>query len=97
MSEKPKKIDAFIVAKAGSKIVFVTPEEIKKLVRRGLITGDDLVYRKNLKVWTPARDVKGLRSLIKRIETGELPLSKSAIQPALVDSGRLATPKVLEP
>ena len=97
MSDKPKKIDAFIVAKAGSKVVFVNPDEIKKLVRRGLITGDDLVYRKNLKVWTPARDVKGLRSLIKRIESGELPLSKSAIQPALADSGKHATPQVREP
>ena len=57
-----------IVAKEGSKPLILSPENLKEMILRGEIKGDDLIYRDNLKVWTKARDVKGLRSLIARLE-----------------------------
>ena len=63
-----KRLD-FIVAKEGNKPLILSPEKLKELVSRGEIKGDDLIFRENLKVWTKARYVKGLRSLIARLET----------------------------
>ena len=63
-----KRLD-FIVAKEGSKPLILSAEKLKELVSRGEIKGDDLIFRENLKVWTKARYVQGLRSLIARLET----------------------------
>ena len=67
-NKEEKRLD-FIVAKEGNKPLILSPEKLKELVSKGEIKGDDLIFRENLKVWTKARYVKGLRSLIAKLES----------------------------
>lgn len=70
-NKEEKRLD-FIVAKEGNKPLILSPEKLKELVSKGEIKGDDLIFRENLKVWTKARYVKGLRSLIAKLESSSL-------------------------
>jgi hypothetical protein len=48
----------------------VSREKLVLLVKELEIKGEDLIYCDKQKVWKKARNVKGLRSLIARLETG---------------------------
>lgn len=69
MSENKEKKD-FIVARENQQPLIVSHEKIKLLVKQFEIKGDDLIYVDKQKVWKKARNVKGLRSLIARLEAG---------------------------
>jgi hypothetical protein len=58
----------FIVAKEGYKPMMLLPEKLKEMVSNAEIKGDDLIFHESIKVWTRARFVKGLRSLIAKLE-----------------------------
>jgi len=69
MSDNKEKKD-FIVARENQQPLIVSHEKIKLLVKEFEIKGDDLIYVDKQKVWKKARNVKGLRSLFTRLETG---------------------------
>ena len=66
--EKPKKKLDFVIAREGSKPLLVSSEKLTSAVLKGEIIGEDLIFHESLKVWTKARYVKGVRSLIARLE-----------------------------
>lgn len=69
MSDKKEDIKDFIVARENQRPLIVSRDKLVVLVKALEIKGDDLIYCDNQKVWKKARNVKGLRSLISRLET----------------------------
>lgn len=58
----------FYVAREGLDLTPVSPVKLRQLIQDGMVTGDDLVFAKHLKVWTKAREVKGFRTQISKLE-----------------------------
>lgn len=69
MSDKKEDIKDFIVARENQRPLIVSRDKLVVLVKALEIKGDDLIYCDKQKVWKKARNVKGLRSLISRLET----------------------------
>ena len=70
MSDNKEKLKDFIVARENQRPLVVSREKLVLLVKEFEIKGEDLIYCDKQKVWKKARNVKGLRSLIARLETG---------------------------
>jgi len=70
MSDNKEERKDFIVARENQKPLVVSREKLVLLVKELEINGEDLIYCDKQKVWKKARNVKGLRSLIARLETG---------------------------
>ena len=70
MSDNKEERKDFIVARENQRPLVVSREKLVLLVKELEIKGDDLIYCDKQKVWKKARNVKGLRSLIARLETG---------------------------
>jgi hypothetical protein len=70
MSDNKEERKDFIVARENQRPLVVSREKLVLLVKELEIKGEDLIYCDKQKVWKKARNVKGLRSLIARLETG---------------------------
>jgi len=70
MSDNNEELKDFIVARENQRPLVVSREKLVLLVKELEIKGEDLIYCDKQKVWKKARNVKGLRSLIARLETG---------------------------
>ena len=70
MSDNKEELKDFIVARENQRPLVVSREKLVLLVKELEIKGEDLIYCDKQKVWKKARNVKGLRSLIARLETG---------------------------
>ena len=70
MSDNKEELKDFIVARENQRPLVVSREKLVLLVKELEIKGEDLIYSDKQKVWKKARNVKGLRSLIARLETG---------------------------
>ena len=70
MSDNKEELKDFIVARENQRPLVVSREKLVFLVKELEIKGEDLIYCDKQKVWKKARNVKGLRSLIARLETG---------------------------
>ena len=70
MSDNKEELKDFIVARENQRPLVVSREKLVLLVKEFEIKGEDLIYCDKQKVWKKARNVKGLRSLIARLETG---------------------------
>ena len=69
MSDNKEELKDFIVARENQRPLVVSREKLVLLVKELEIKGEDLIYCDKQKVWKKARNVKGLRSLIARLET----------------------------
>ena len=70
MSDNKEELKDLIVARENQRPLVVSREKLVLLVKELEIKGEDLIYCDKQKVWKKARNVKGLRSLIARLETG---------------------------
>jgi hypothetical protein len=70
MSDNKEELKDFIVARENQRPLVVSREKLVLLVKELEIKGEDLIYCDKQKIWKKARNVKGLRSLIARLETG---------------------------
>ena len=70
MSDNKEELKDFIVARENQRPLVVSREKLVLLVKELEIKGEDLIYCDKQKFWKKARNVKGLRSLIARLETG---------------------------
>jgi hypothetical protein len=70
MSDNKEELKDFIVARENQRPLVVSREKLVLLVKELEIKGEDLIYCDKQKVWKKARNVKGLRSLIARLEIG---------------------------
>ena len=70
MTDNKEELKDFIVARENQRPLVVSREKLVLLVKELEIKGEDLIYCDKQKVWKKARNVKGLRSLIARLETG---------------------------